>query len=99
MLQNSRERSFKMTKIKGMVQVDGTTYRISRTKAGYEATRILDDCCAGTFQPGPPLEVAPKAVSVEVLRMIAITAVRCAKTSYLKLQAADGTPNSNRPRI
>jgi len=72
-----------MSSVRGMVQVDGVTYRIARVGAGrYEVTRILDDASLGLFFLGPPFELRPTATDSAALRLVAQTALRDAKTSW-----------------
>jgi hypothetical protein len=70
--------------IKGMVQVLGTTYRITRIQTGnYQVTRISDEAVAGSFSCGRTLEVVPFALDVALLRVIAAAAVQRGKTSWM----------------
>ena len=70
--------------IKGMVQVDGSTYRIVRvSQASYEVIRVLDDTCVGAFRSSPSIEVTPRLIDADLLREIARTAVKGAKTSWV----------------
>ena len=70
--------------IKGMVQVLGATYRITRLKAGhYQAHRISDEVVAGSFSCGQTLEVQPLGVDVVLMRLIAAAAVQRGKTSWM----------------
>ncbi|HEY3495539.1 MAG TPA: hypothetical protein VGK73_12670 [Polyangiaceae bacterium] len=73
-----------MQTIKGMVQVSGNTYRIVRvSQAMYEVIRVLDDTCVGAFRSGPSIEVTPRDIDGTLLREIARTAIKGAKTSYV----------------
>jgi hypothetical protein len=73
-----------MTTIKGMVQVDGSTYRIVRvSQASYEVIRVLDDTCVGSFKSSPGIEVAPRSIDGRLLREIAFAAIKGAKTSWV----------------
>jgi hypothetical protein len=68
-----------------MVQVSGNTYRIVCTKRGtYDAVRVLDDVRIGSFGDGPPLRLDSPLSSQPLLRQIAHTAIRSAKTSWLR---------------
>lgn len=70
--------------IKGMVQVLGATYRITRVAAcNYSVTRISDETCAGSFSCGQTLEVHPLGVDAELMRIIAAAAVQRGKTSWM----------------
>jgi len=73
-----------MAAVKGMVQVGGSTYRIVRlTTSNYEVIRVLDDTSMGTFRCTPQIEVSPKQMEPALLREIARTAIRGAKTSWV----------------
>ena len=70
--------------IKGMVQVGGSTYRIVRvSQASYEVIRVLDDTCVGAFRSAPSLVVTPLKIDGDLLREIARTAIKDAKTSWV----------------
>ena len=46
--------------VKGMVQVLGTTYRVTRLALGsYEVVRIHDEVAVGRFYCGATLTIAP----------------------------------------
>ena len=67
---------------KGMVQVDGATYRIVRVVPHvYEAVRISDNLVAGWFTSDLSA-VTPHRVDLFTLRNVARQAVRAAKTSW-----------------
>lgn len=70
--------------IKGMVQVLGATYRITRIRAGhYRVNRISDEAVAGLFSCGQTLEVQPLGVDAVLMRLIAAAAVQRGKTSWM----------------
>lgn len=70
--------------VKGMVQVEGTTYRIVRIKRGhYNVVRVLDDVSVGTFSAGSAVTMTPDGISDELLREIARVAIQGAKTSWV----------------
>jgi hypothetical protein len=70
--------------IKGMVQVLGATYRITRVRAGsYRVTRISDEAIVGTFSCAQTLEVQPLGVDAVLMRIIAAAAVQRGKTSWM----------------
>jgi len=72
-------------KVKGMVQLEGLTYRIVRVAQGsYNVVRIHDDSDVGSFRTGPGLPVEPRQVEPAVLVQIARMAVQSAKTSVPK---------------
>ncbi|HEX3850702.1 MAG TPA: hypothetical protein VHW01_07030 [Polyangiaceae bacterium] len=71
------------TKVKGMVQLEGMTYRIVRVAAGsYSVVRIRDDVDVGGFETKPGLPLDARVVEPALLRQIAQTAIHAAKTSY-----------------
>jgi hypothetical protein len=70
-------------KVKGMVQLDGVTYRIVRVAAGsYSVIRIRDDQDVGSFRTAPALGLEARLVAPEILREVARLAIHTAKTSY-----------------
>jgi hypothetical protein len=70
-------------KVKGMVQLDGVTYRIVRIATGsYSVIRIRDDQDVGSFKTAPALGIEARLVEPNVLREIARLAIHTAKTSY-----------------
>jgi hypothetical protein len=70
--------------VKGMVQVDGVTYRIVRvSSARYDVIRVLDDVRVGGFQSAPTFEVSESTIDERSLRQIGRTAIQSAKTSYV----------------
>ncbi len=69
---------------KGMVQLSGTTYRIMKIDShSYEVIRILDDVRIGSFKVMPRLQVLADGVPGELLREIALTALKEAKLSWM----------------
>ena len=80
-----------MTTSMGMVQVLGSTYRISRVTPGtYEAIRLSDDLRVGTFSTRPPMRLAAEACDERLLLEIAHAALRQAKTSWVgRLRSLD----------
>jgi len=73
-----------MQAIKGMVQVGGSTYRIVRLSVSlYEVVRVLDDTCVNSFRCAPELAVEAATIDADLLREIARTAIRGAKTSWI----------------
>lgn len=70
--------------VKGMVQVEGTTYRIVRLKRGhYNVIRVLDDASVGTFSVGSSFEMAPESITGDLMREIARVAIQGAKTTWV----------------
>ncbi len=77
-----------MSDIKGMVQLGSLTYRIVKVRRGtYQAIRLLDEVCIGTFFTVPRLSVRATGLDDAVLRAVATIAMREAKTSWLRLEA------------
>ncbi|HSU42092.1 MAG TPA: hypothetical protein VLJ38_21075 [Polyangiaceae bacterium] len=73
-----------MQAVKGMVLVEGATYRIVRTsRAKYDVVRISDDSLVGSFQSAPRLELSSAKIDARLLRDIARTAIQGAKTSWV----------------
>lgn len=82
---------------KGMVQFDGTTYRIERVLPHiYEVVRVLDNVVAGWFTSDLSV-IAPHAIDLFTLRGVARLAVQQAKTSWVGRapQAAPSKPEAN----
>jgi hypothetical protein len=70
--------------VKGMVQVEGTTYRIVRLKRGhYKVVRVLDDASVGVFSVGSSFEMTPDGIEDELMREIARVAIQGAKTTWV----------------
>jgi hypothetical protein len=70
--------------IKGMVQVQGTTYRVARLNAGtYEIVRICDEVTAGRFSCVPRLQVTALAVDEQLMKQLATTAVQRGRTTWI----------------
>jgi len=70
--------------VKGMVQVEGTTYRIVRVKRGhYKVVRVLDDASVGVFSVGSTFEMAPDGIAGDLMREIARVAIQGAKTTWV----------------
>ncbi|MEO8904983.1 MAG: hypothetical protein ABI488_21285 [Polyangiaceae bacterium] len=70
--------------VKGMIQVDGTTYRIVRLKRGqYNVVRVLDDVLVGGFTSAPQIEIRAEGIDPTLMREIARVAIQGAKTSWV----------------
>ena len=70
--------------VKGMVQVEGTTYRIVRIKRGhYKVVRVLDDASVGMFSVESTFEMAPDGIDENLMREIARVAIQGAKTTWV----------------
>jgi len=75
-------------KVKGMVSLEGVTYRIVRLARGsYSVVRISDDREVGSFKTAPALGVEASLVEPALLREIARLAIHTAKTSYVGFPA------------
>ena len=69
---------------KGMVSVDGITYRIERIASRkYGVVRLNDDVHVGTFTTGRQIQVSPEGIAAGLLEMIARDAIMTAKTSWV----------------
>jgi len=78
------------SKVKGMVQLAGVTYRIVRVAQGsYSVVRISDDIDVGSFHLAPALGVEARAVEPALLREVALLAIHTAKTSYVAFPRPD----------
>ena len=77
-----------MPDVKGMVQVDGATYRLVKVAKGkYDVIRILDEERIGTFETFPRVKTHPVSVPEKLLMEIAITALKQAKISWQGMPA------------
>ena len=73
-----------MQAVKGMVLVEGATYRIVRTSRSlYDVIRISDDTLVGAFKSAPRVEIVSCSIDQKLLREIARTAIQGAKTSWV----------------
>ena len=82
-------------KVKGMVSLQGVTYRIVRVATGsYSVVRIRDDREVGSFQTAPALGIEARLVEPELLREVARLAIHTAKTSYAGFPAARAVPEA-----
>src|ERR1700690_2938121 len=83
------------TTVKGMVQVNGVTYRIVRVRVGqYEIVRLLDDLRVGEFALGARTEALCDGGAPELSREIARAALQGGRTSWLPRNgvSADSLP-------
>lgn len=72
-----------MRTIRGMVVVDGCTYRIECSRPShYEIVRIWDDARIGAFVTLPRFEVVEAPLGAAIMRAIARVAMRNGKTSW-----------------
>jgi hypothetical protein len=77
-----------------MVALGGITYRIERLASKtYAVVRVSDDTNVGTFKTtGGVIQVFPEAFDPDLLEMIARTAVKTAKTSWVNHPIPDSVP-------
>jgi hypothetical protein len=69
---------------KGMVSVDGVTYRIERiAPKTYGVVRLNDDTQVGTFKTGREILVFAEGIDPLLLELVARDAVMTAKTSWV----------------
>jgi hypothetical protein len=74
--------------VKGMVQVQGVTYRIVRVRqGGYEVFRLLDDAHVGSFALGAHAEAHCAGTASELIREIARAALQGGRTSWTPRRA------------
>jgi hypothetical protein len=71
-------------RVKGMVQVSGSTYRVVRVGFGvYDVVRLLDDAQVGRFRTVPSTSVESTALAAELMTEIVRAAIQGAKTSWV----------------
>ena len=71
------------TSVKGMVQLNGVTYRIVRMRAGqYDVVRLLDDERIGMFALGGNMGLSLDGSSPEIIREVARMALQGGRTSW-----------------
>jgi len=84
---------------RGMVTLDGITYRIERlAPKTYAVVRVTDDLDVGTFKTVPELRVFAQGIEPALLEMIARTAVKSARTSWVGHQIPDTMPPPAEPK-
>src|ERR1041384_6464299 len=82
---------------RGMVLVNGVTYRIERTAPHcYAVVRLLDDVSVGTFCTAPALRLHPKGLDDATMRDVVKAALRSARTSAVMHVAPELPPENNR---
>ena len=82
-------------KVKGMVSLEGITYRIVRLARGsYSVVRICDDREVGSFTTAPALGLEAALVEPALLREIARLAIHTAKTSSVGFPAPVPPPQT-----
>jgi hypothetical protein len=73
---------FSSSRIKGMVNVGGVTYRIVRVDRGrYAAYSLVDDQKLGTFRAVSPITAESDATDPELLERVGRMAIRSGRTS------------------
>ena len=71
-------------RVKGMVQVLGSTYRVVRVGLGrYEVIRLLDDARVGAFLTIPQARVESTSLDHNVMGEIVRASIQGAKTSWV----------------
>jgi hypothetical protein len=71
-------------RVKGMVQVSGSTYRVVRIGFGvYDVIRLLDDAQVGRFRTVPNASIESTALDQELMTEIVRAAIQGAKTSWV----------------
>jgi hypothetical protein len=71
-------------RVKGMVQVQGTTYRVVRIGFGaYDVVRLLDDVRVGSFRTIPRARIESSSIDEIAMNEIVRAAIQGAKTSWV----------------
>ena len=71
-------------RVKGMVQVLGSTYRVVRVGFGaYQVVRLLDDAEVGRFSTVPQARVESTVLDPNVMSEVVRAAIQGAKTSWV----------------
>jgi hypothetical protein len=71
-------------RVKGMVQVSGSTYRVQRLAFGqYEVIRLLDDAAVGRFRTTPQTSIESTDLDQALMSEIVRAAIQGAKTSWV----------------
>ena len=71
-------------RVKGMVQVSGSTYRVVRIGFGvYDVIRLLDDAQVGRFRTVPSTSIESTALAADQMSEIVRAAIQGAKTSWV----------------
>jgi hypothetical protein len=71
-------------RVKGMVQVSGSTYRVVRVGFGvYDVVRLLDDAVVGRFRTVPTAQVESTLLEAELMSEVVRAAIQGAKTSWV----------------
>ncbi|HTQ03928.1 MAG TPA: hypothetical protein VMI54_08720 [Polyangiaceae bacterium] len=71
-------------RVKGMVQVSGSTYRVVRVQFGtYDVIRLLDDSRVGRFHTVPSARIESTTIGEDLMNEIARAAIQGAKTSWV----------------
>ena len=82
---------------RGMVLVNGVTYRIERTPPHcYVVVRLLDDVAVGTFRTTPALRMHPQHIDETTMRDVVKATMRSARTSAVMNVAPELPPENNR---
>lgn len=71
-------------RVKGMVQVLGSTYRVVRVGVGrYDVIRLLDDARVGSFLTIPHARTESTSIDQNVMNEIVRASIQGAKTSWV----------------
>ncbi len=71
-------------RVKGMVQVLGSTYRVVRVGFGvYDVIRLLDDQQVGRFHTVPHSRIESTALDPDVMTEVVRAAIQGAKTRWV----------------
>jgi hypothetical protein len=71
-------------RVKGMVQVMGSTYRVVRVGFGvYDVVRLLDDAQVGRFRTVPQPSVESTVLDADLMGEVMRAAIQGAKTSWV----------------
>lgn len=71
-------------RVKGMVQVSGSTYRVVRIGMGlYDVVRLLDDVPVGRFRTVPHTRIETTTLGLDLMSEVVRAAIQGAKTSWV----------------
>jgi len=71
-------------RVKGMVQVAGSTYRVVRIGMGlYDVVRLLDDVHVGRFRTVPQTSIETTSLESDLMGEVVRAAIQGAKTSWV----------------
>ena len=71
-------------RVKGMIQVSGSTYRVVRVGMGvYDVIRLLDDVQVGRFRTVPQACIETTVLDPNLMDEVVRAAIQGAKTSWV----------------